>query len=245
MMLETLWQNFLQSLYVHLPFALLALVLKWVSLSGFFGGLGIGWLVILGLGWRGWVVLAGFFALGTVVTKLGYKKKEKLGLAQESEGRRGSRHVAANCALATLLAVAALLVSGVWPAGVRLLTMAFVGALATATLDTGSSELGQLYGRKPVLITTFRRVEPGTPGAVSWQGTLGGFVMAALLGLLAAGVGMIHWSLVWIPPVAGLVGGSFESYLGALVPSGKLSNEVENFLNTVVGAGAAFLFALI
>ncbi|MCX7022493.1 MAG: DUF92 domain-containing protein [bacterium] len=244
-MLETLWQNFLQSLYIHLPFALLALILGWVSLSGFLGGLGIGWLVFLGLGWRGWVVLAFFFALGTLVTRLGYKKKEALGLAQEGKGRRGSKHVAANCALATLLAVAALLVSEVWPGGVALLTAAFVGALATATLDTGSSELGQLYGKKPVLITTFRRVEPGTAGAVSWQGTLGGLGLAALVGLLAAAIGMIPWSWVWIPPAAGLIGGSFESYLGALVPSGKLSNEVENFLNTVVGAAAAFLLALI
>ncbi len=244
-MLETLWQNFLQSLYIHLPFALLALILKWVSLSGFIGGLGIGWLVFIGLGWRGWVVLAGFFALGTIVTKIGYRKKEKLGLAQESKGRRGSRHVAANCALATLLGITVLLTSEAWPLGGVLFTMAFVGALATATLDTGSSELGQLYGRKPVLITTFRRVEPGTPGAVSWQGTLGGFVLAALLGVLAAAVGMIPWALVWIPPVAGLIGGSFESYLGALIPSGKLSNEVENFLNTIVGAGAAFLLAMI
>jgi len=244
-MLETLWQNFLQSLYIHLPFAILALVLRWVSLSGFFGGLGIGWLVFLGLGWRGWAVLAFFFALGTLVTKLGYKKKEALGLAQEGKGRRGSRHVAANCALATLLAVAALLVSEVWPGGVILLTMAFVGALATATLDTGSSELGQLYGKQPVLITTFRRVEPGTTGAVSWQGTLGGLGLAALLGFLAAAIGMIPWFWVWIPPAAGLIGGSFESYLGALVPSGKLSNEIENFLNTVVGATAAFLLAII
>jgi len=186
-------------------------------------------------------VLAGFFALGTIVTKMGYRKKEELGLAQESKGRRGSKHVAANCALATLLAITVLLTSE----ACAFLTMAFVGALATATTDTGSSELGQLYGRKPVLITTFRRVEPGTPGAVSWQGTLGGFVLAALLGVLAAAVGLIPWVLVWIPPVAGLIGGSFESYLGALIPSGKLSNEVENFLNTVVGAGAAFLLAMI
>ena len=244
-MLETLWQNFLQSLYIHLPFALLALILRWVSLSGFVGGLGLGWLVFIGLGWRGWVVLGCFFALGTGVTKIGYRKKEKLGLAQESKGRRGSKHVAANCALATLLAIAVLLTCEAWPLGGAFLTMAFVGALATATTDTGSSELGQLYGKKPILITTFSRVEPGTPGAVSWQGTLGGFVLAALLGVLAAAVGLIPWVLVWIPPVAGLIGGSFESYLGALIPSGKLSNEVENFLNTVVGAGAAFLLAMI
>ncbi|HDR06261.1 MAG TPA: DUF92 domain-containing protein [Candidatus Coatesbacteria bacterium] len=241
-MWDTLWQNFLQSLYVHLPFALLAFVLGWVSLSGFLGGLAVGWLVFLGLGWRGWLVLAGFFALGTGVTRLGYRRKEVLGLAQEESGRRGSRHVAANCALATLLALAALVTGDVWRG---LLTAAFVGALATATLDTGASELGQLYGKRPVLITTFRRVEPGTAGAVSWQGTLGGILMAALLGVLAAAVGLIPWPWAWIPPAAGLIGGSFESFLGALVPSGRLSNEIENFLNTVVAAAAALLLTLV
>ena len=239
-MWQTILDNLLLSLWLHLPFALLAGLLGVVSVSGMLGGLLLGELVFAGLGWRGWLILVGFFVLGTLATKLGYKEKEKRGLAQEGGGRRGAKHALANTACATLLAVASPFIDAAWPALALPLVLAFVGAFAIAVFDTGSSELGQLYGRKPVLITTFRRVEPGTAGAVSWQGTLGGLGLAALMGLLAAGVGLIPWSLVWIPPLAGLVGSSFESYLGAWLPEGKLSNELENFLNTVVGALVAF-----
>ena len=174
---------------------------------------------------------------------MGYREKEKRGLAQEKGGRRGAKHALANTICATVLAVAAPFVASFRPAAAPPLTLAFVGAFATAVFDTGSSELGQLYGHNPVLITTFRRVEPGTPGAVSWQGTLGGLVLASLLGILAAGVGLVPWSVFWISPAAGLVGSSFESYLGAWLAEGKLSNELENFLNTLVGALSAFCLA--
>jgi uncharacterized protein (TIGR00297 family) len=239
-MWPTIVDNLLMSLWLHLPFALAAWGLRLVNFSGFLGGLLLGELIFLGAGWRGWLILVGFFTLAVGATKLGYTKKAERELAQEEGGRRGAKHALANSAWAVLLALALPVFAAWWPAGLLPLTLAYVGAFATAVSDTGSSELGQLYGTKPVLITTFRRVPPGTAGAVSWQGTLGGLALAALLGLLAASVGLIPWSTVWIPPLAGLLGSSFESYLGAWLPAGGLSNEVENFLNTVVGSLAAF-----
>ena len=50
--------------------------------------------------------------------------------------------------------------------------------------DTLSSEIGGLFDR-PRLITSFEPVDPGTDGAVSWQGELAGVVGAGRIGLAA------------------------------------------------------------
>ena len=48
-----------------------------------------------------------------------------------------------------------------------LLIVAYVASLATKLADTFASEIGKAYGKTTFLITTFKRVEPGTEGAVS------------------------------------------------------------------------------
>ena len=64
---------------------------------------------------------------------------------------------------------------------------AMVAAMAEATADTVSAELGQVLGGTPWMITSLRRVPAGTDGAVSLLGTLAGAVAAAVLvGVLAA-----------------------------------------------------------
>ena len=51
------------------------------------------------------------------------------------------------------------------------LILAYVPSLATKLGDTFASEIGKAYGKTTFLITTFERVEPGTEGAVSAEGT--------------------------------------------------------------------------
>ena len=65
-----------------------------------------------------------------------------------------------------------------------------VMALTTVLVAAGfalflSSEVGKAYGRRTFLITSLRPVPPGTEGAVSLEGTLGGL----LGGLLVAAYG--------------------------------------------------------
>jgi uncharacterized protein (TIGR00297 family) len=126
-------------------------------------------------------------------------------------------------------------------------TLALVAAFATATFDTVSSELGQLWGRRHFLVTTFRRVPAGTDGAISMEGTLAGLAGALVVAGAAWAVGSIDPAGVAVVALAAFVGATFESYLGATVESSlRLDNELVNFLNTLVGGLAAGgLYALL
>ena len=120
--------------------------------------------------------------------------------------------------------------------------MVVVASLAEATADTVASELGEVLGGEPLLLTTGRRVAPGSNGAVSVAGTVAGtsgavvVVLVALFtlelsphGALSAGVGAI--------------GGLFvDSLLGATAERrGWLNNDAVNFVSTV----AASLLAIV
>ena len=61
------------------------------------------------------------------------------------------------------------------------LRLAAAAALATALMDTVGTEVGQAFASPTVLLPDFRRVPPGTDGAVSVAGTLAGLAAAGLL----------------------------------------------------------------
>jgi uncharacterized protein (TIGR00297 family) len=117
-----------------------------------------------------------------------------------------------------------------------------LAALAEAAADTVSSEIGQVLGGRPRMITTLRAVEPGTDGAVSIAGTLAGLLAAAIV----AGAG--SWALrgdfaLFKLSCAGAVFGLlFDSLLGATFERvGWLNNDAVNFLSTA----SALAFALL
>lgn len=212
--------------------ALAALAARGVDRSGAV----VGWVLGTGLfafgGWRGLLMLAILFGLGTATTKAGSARKEALGLAQERGGRRGARNALANVSAGlgfAFLAVAT-------PYGAAM-SVAMVAAFATATCDTVSSEIGQAYGRRHVLITTFRRVRPGTDGAISLEGTLGGWAGAAIVAAAAMGVGLVDSRGSVAVLLGAVAGATFESWLDAVGADRlRLNNEVVNLANTVVGA---------
>jgi uncharacterized protein (TIGR00297 family) len=212
-----------------------------VNLSGALAGLVIGTAIWAFLGWQGFLLLAAFFVLGSAATRLGYSRKAAAKLAQEEGGRRGARHAFANAGVALACAVFA----ATTPWGL-LFALAFAAAFATAAADTAGSEIGQLYGRRAYLPTTFRPVPPGTGGAVSVEGTVAGLAASLVVAALGAAVGLYPWIGVAIVVLAAFVGTTLESILGATVERrGLLDNEAMNFLNTLVGALVAVGLALL
>jgi len=233
---------------VNTILAVLGFAFRGVDASGALAGWILGTVIIIGGGPPLYVALLAFFVIGTLCTRLGYRHKAEAGLAQESGGRRSAVHAFANCAVAAICAVACWRGMGYVP-----LFMG-IASLATAAADTTGSEIGQLIGKRAFLPLTFRRVERGTEGAISVEGTLFGIVSAFIVAVAATAM-VIHQvrrgftgtvtvdrtNVVTVVTIVGIVGsylesviGSWNSKLGSPVPNGTI-----NFLNTILGA---FLF---
>jgi uncharacterized protein (TIGR00297 family) len=203
-----------------------------VDSSGMIAGLFVGVLTMVFAGWRGFLILVAFFVLGSGATRLGRRRKERLGIAQEKKGARSARHALANCGVAVYLAF--LVLSAAEPA---MFALAFVCAYATAAFDTVSSEIGRAYGGRPVLITTLRPVPAGTDGGVSWAGTLAGLAAAWVLCAIATATGFIPTERTPLVLAAAFIGSTADSILGATLETrGLIDNEAVNFSNTLVGA---------
>jgi uncharacterized protein (TIGR00297 family) len=210
-----------------------------VDLSGMVGGAAVGTLTFGCTGWGGYAVLLSFFVLGSAATRLGYRRKARLGIAQEKKGARSARHALANCGVAVYLGLLA-----IGSARGALHLVAFACAYATAAFDTVSSEVGQAYGGRPVLITSLRRVPPGTNGAVSWVGTAAGALAATAVGLVAWAGGLIEPQMLGPVVLAAFLGSTADSFLGATLEArGLMDNDAVNFSNTLVGALAGIAFA--
>ncbi|MFN7900732.1 MAG: DUF92 domain-containing protein, partial [Synechococcaceae cyanobacterium] len=120
------------------------------------------------LGPRGWLAVVAYLVGGSLVTRLGLRRKQEQGLAEARGGRRGPENVwgsaLVGCALAMLATLA--------PQGWRpLLLLGFAASFSAKLADTFGSEIGKRWGRTTVLITSLRPVPRGTEGAVSLEGT--------------------------------------------------------------------------
>ncbi len=188
--------------------------------------------------------LIALLALSFIATRLGREKKERLGTAEKRRGRAASQ-VAANLGVAAL--ISSELVHS-WLANFScfsridraLLFAAGLAALAEAAADTVSSEIGQVLSVNPRMITTLRKVEAGTDGAISLVGTFAG-VAAALLVALAGAISLNGGrDMFWVACAGGVFGLFFDSLLGAtLERRGWLNNDAVNFLSTASAAAFA------
>jgi len=188
--------------------------------------------------------LLALFVLTTIATQLGREHKERLGTAERLQGRKAAQ-VAANLGVAAIASsefAQSWIGNSVWfPRAPMLLFAVGLAALAEAAADTVSSEIGQVLGGSPRLLTTLRRVEPGTDGAVSMIGTLAGVAAAVIVAAVGSWVLGGGRSFFAVSCVGGIFGLFFDSLLGAtLERSGWLNNDAVNFISTA----SAAVFAL-
>ena len=224
----------LLALPVTAAFATLAYRLGMASPRGALSGLLVGAPVYACLGPQGFALLVLFVVGGSALTRLGYDRKRRSGGAEARGGRRGARNALANAGVAVLCAL-------LYALDLPAFSAAYVAAVGAAFADTAESEVGQLSRRPPRLITTGRKVRPGTDGAVSLAGTLAGLVGAGLTAGLGLALGLVGgWGAAGLVALAAFLGTVADSLVGARLP--RLGNEATNVLCTLVAAALALAF---
>ncbi|MBV8115219.1 MAG: DUF92 domain-containing protein [Silvibacterium sp.] len=228
------------------PFALLVWILRAATpAAALTGGLFTVILYLWTPGWRTmlWPLLA-LFLLTFAATRFGRHRKEMLGVAEEKRGRTASQ-VVANLGAAVIAAIplrAWRVWLGIYPGRVALI--AAIAALGEATADTLSSELGEVLGGEPYLLTTFQRVPSGTDGAISLNGTIAGAAGAAAITIVAAFVFRLSAPESAIAFAAAIIGLFVDSLLGATLERwGWINNDAVNALSTAFAAILARLLA--
>jgi len=202
-----------------------------LTASGWVHAGGLGTILWACLGLKGWLAVVIYLVLGTLVTKIGFKYKQALGIAEARGGSRGPANVWGSAATGAFLAV----LVGIGFGSKELLLIGFAASFAAKLADTFGSEIGKRWGLKAFLITTLQPVSPGTDGAISIEGTL-----ASALGSLVMTVVVFSLSLVdeflslFIIFLSGLLATLLESVVGALFQKriAWLSNELVNFFQT-------------
>jgi uncharacterized protein (TIGR00297 family) len=214
----------------------------------------------------GWIwagVLIAFFVTSSALTRWRQADKRRITegtLPRPSE--RNATQVFANGGAFVMLAFASHYL------GNERLAFAALGALATASADTWSTEIGTLLGGTPRLLTTWKPVETGMSGGVSAAGFAAG--IAGALFIAAAGAFAIpqHPAQLFAAACIGGFGGCVaDSLLGATLQSRRfcdrcsrwterrvhscgyrtrhargiywLSNDAVNFCATFAGAAIA------
>jgi uncharacterized protein (TIGR00297 family) len=210
-----------------------------VTISGAICGALLGVTIVVSVGWGGWGLLLATFGVAVVTSRMGWHRKALLGIAEERGGRRGGGNAFANTGVAAAAAALTSLSYAEHPA-----MIAFVSALAAGGSDTVASEIGKAWGKRTVLVPTFRPVPPGTSGAISLEGTIAGLAGALALGALAVGLRLVDLEAVPIVVAAATIGAFAESAMGATLEGrGVVNNDVLNFLNTAIAAAAAIFLA--
>nr|YP_002049458.1 hypothetical protein PCC_0838 [Paulinella chromatophora]ACB43248.1 hypothetical protein PCC_0838 [Paulinella chromatophora] len=213
------------------------------SLGWFHSGI-LGSLLWGAVGWRGWLPVTLYLILGSIVTKIGYRYKKRIGIAEAREGRRGAENVWGSAAIGALIIIICMFSN----APINLLLIAFSASFASKLADTFGSEIGKRWASKTVLITSFQTASPGTEGAISLEGTAASLIGSTMMTLIMSASGLISGGTVsvWVA-FSGMIATLLESLIGATLQRRLvwLNNELVNGLQTLLAALFAIIGALI
>lgn len=209
--------------------------------------------LVIGLtGGFSWVLLLFIFLVTSfAATKYKFKTKKKKGLHEGVRGERGWENVLAN-GLAPLVIALLCIDDAPYPTLDRQIgTVLFLCAVAIAASDTLASELGML-SRRTWLITTGKRVRPGTNGGISSLGQFWAIAAAfyagamgmLVLGYFEPGLSISWWTVILIT-IIGFLGCQIDSVIGATI-EGKpgVTKLTNNLMSITIGTIIAWLLMI-
>ena len=237
-------QHWLWALLINAVLIALAQRLPLLTRAGWIHAGVLGTLLLGSLDWPGWWAVVLYLALGSLVTRLGFRRKQEQGLAEGRGGRRGPENVWGSAATGAALALLTVLPA----APVSLLWIGFAASFAAKLADTCGSEIGKRWGRHTLLITSLRPVPAGTEGAISAEGTAASLAGSALMALVMLQLGLLQGRAAWtLVTAVGLLATLIESLIGATLQRRLLwlSNELVNAVQTLIAALLAMGLALV
>ena len=164
------------------------------------------------LSWQGWMSVVIYLLFGSLVTQIGFKFKKAQGIAEKRGGRRGPENVWGSAATGLFLAI----MTKFNAANVVMFKVGFAASFAAKLADTFGSEIGKRFGKDTYLITSLKKVDRGTEGGISIEGTL-----ASVLGSIFMAFIMLRLSII-----------STKYHFIVVVVSGFLATLSETILRT-------------
>jgi uncharacterized protein (TIGR00297 family) len=180
-----------------------------LSSSGAIAAVVVGVAVYFGFGFKGLFLLGLFFATSSFWSKYKSSAKKEIEEKLAKGATRDWRQVLANGGSAALLSIIYFFQQDmIWLIG-------FIVCLASSNSDTWASEIGTLSKRKPVYIRTFKPIEKGTSGAISFLGTAAALFGSMLIAIVGAGLfrlGIFHFFIIFL---FGFLGNVIDTLFGA------------------------------
>lgn len=168
-------------------------------------------LIIFYFGNLKWTIpILTFFILSSTLSKLRKRNNPKVDLISEKTEERDHVQVLANGGVPGLL----ILINQVFTS--ELFYVAYVSAIAAVCSDTWATEIGTFFTSKTYNIMNFSLVEQGVSGGISLIGIMGA-TFGSITIAISALIWLIHFDVLMIIIICGLLASTLDSVLGATV----------------------------
>ncbi|RIW31057.1 DUF92 domain-containing protein [Bacillus salacetis] len=204
--------QFVFQLFIILAVSLAGWSTNNLNRSGALAAVVTGTAISWAFGWKGLLVLGVFFGTSSFWSK--YKSSSKSGIEKKlaKTSKRDWQQVLANGGSAVIFSLLYIGTNEV------IFLAGMCASLSAANADTWASEIGTLSKRNPVSVRTWKSVERGTSGAVSFLGLIASLGGAAIIGWISSWVfHELDWQSVLLIISAGFFGSLIDTLLGAFI----------------------------
>lgn len=226
---------------INVIIGIIAFMREMVDDTGFFAGIILFTCIYVFLDWQAYVIVAVFFSITGLSIDIENMDKAEKGEFELYKAKR------------TVDRVLGRSLAGAIFAGLFFLTsrpefkLAFVATYAEAAFDTVATKIGKLLSKDAILITDFKMVHRGTPGALSRTGTLAGLLAATILGVAGFFTNLVLFPQVFMVLIGAFSGSMLDSVLNAFSYQKKrVPNEVINFSSSaaagIISMGLNWIF---